>query len=65
MPKQKSHSSTKKRFKITATGKVLMGHAFRSHRLVTKSRSARKHHRLAAVASPANAGTIKKLIPYD
>jgi large subunit ribosomal protein L35 len=64
MPKQKTHSSSKKRFKITGTGKVLMGHAFRSHRLTSKSRSARKHHRLTAVASSANAGTIKKLIPY-
>lgn len=64
MPKLKSHSASKKRFKKTATGKIKMGHAFRSHRLVTKSKKARKKHRLTAYASSANAATIKKLIPY-
>ena len=46
MPKVKTHSASKKRFKITATGKVKMSHAFRSHRLISKSRKAKKHHRL-------------------
>lgn len=64
MPKLKSHSASKKRFKLTANGKVKMGHAFRSHRLVTKSKRARKNHRLTAYASDANVKTIKKLIPY-
>jgi large subunit ribosomal protein L35 len=64
MPKIKTHSSSKKRFSITANGKVKMGHAFRSHRLVSKSKKAKKHHRLGAYASDANAATIKKLIPY-
>lgn len=64
MPKVKTHSASKKRFKITASGKVKMGHAFRSHRLVSKSKKARKHHRLGAYASSANEATIKTLIPY-
>jgi large subunit ribosomal protein L35 len=64
MPKLKTHSASKKRFKITATGKVKMSHAFRSHRLISKARKAKKHHRLAAYASSANEATIKKLIPY-
>jgi len=64
MPKVKTHSSSKKRFKITANGKVKMSHAFRSHRLISKSRKSRKHHKLGAYASSANAATIKMLIPY-
>lgn len=64
MPKLKTHSSSKKRFKITANGKVKMSHAFRSHRLVSKSRKAKKHHRLGLYASSANEATIKQLIPY-
>jgi large subunit ribosomal protein L35 len=48
MPKLKTHSASKKRFKLTASGKVKMGHASRNHRLVSKSKSARKHHRLTA-----------------
>ena len=64
MPKVKTLSSSKKRFSKTGCGKIKMSHAFRSHRLVSKSKKARKSHRLDAYASDANAGTIKKLIPY-
>jgi large subunit ribosomal protein L35 len=64
MPKLKTHSASKKRFKLTASGKVKMGHAWRSHRLVSKGTKAKKHHRLTAYASSANAATVKKLIPY-
>ncbi len=64
MPKIKTHSASKKRFKITANGKVKMSHAYRSHRLISKQRKAKKHHRLGAYASSANAATIKMLIPY-
>ncbi len=64
MPKLKTHSSSKKRFRISAKRKVKMSHAFRSHRLISKSKRAKKHHRLGAYASSANAGTIKKMLPY-
>ena len=64
MPKLKTHSASKKRFRITASGKVKMNHAFRSHRLISKSKKAKKHHRLGAYASSANEKTIKMLIPY-
>lgn len=43
MPKVKTHSSSKKRFKITAKGKVKMSHAYRRHRLISKSRKAKKN----------------------
>lgn len=64
MPKIKTHSSSKKRFKVTATGKIKMGQAFRSHRLVSKDRKARKHHRLGAYVSKADEKKIRVLIPY-
>jgi large subunit ribosomal protein L35 len=37
MPKMKSHSGSKKRFKVTAKGKVQGRHAFSSHILEKKS----------------------------
>jgi large subunit ribosomal protein L35 len=37
MPKMKTHSGAKKRFKLTATGKVRARHAFSSHILEKKS----------------------------
>lgn len=62
--KIKTHSSSKKRFRVTASGKVKMSHAFRSHRLVSKDKKARKHHRLGKYASSANEATIRQMIPY-
>ena len=64
MPKIKTHSSSKKRFSKTGSGKVKMSHAFRSHRLVSKSKKAKKSHRLDAYASDGDQKNIKKLIPY-
>ena len=64
MPKIKTHSSSKKRFRITASGKIKMNHAFRNHRLVSKDKKARKHHKLGAYVSKANEATIRMLIPY-
>lgn len=64
MPKVKTHSASKKRFKITASGKVKMTHAFRSHRLISKTKRSKKRHKLGAYASDANLNTVKMLIPY-
>ncbi len=37
MPKQKTKSSAKKRFKLTGSGKIKRKHAFKSHILTKKS----------------------------
>ena len=37
MPKQKTSSSAKKRFKVTGTGKIMRRHATQSHNLEKKS----------------------------
>ena len=64
MPKMKTHSASKKRFKLTGSGKVKMGQAFRSHRLSSKPRKTKKQHRAMAYATKADEARIKKLIPY-
>ena len=64
MPKQKSHSSSKKRYKITGTGKVLRAQAFKKHILTKKSTKRKRNLRKSIVASPADTGVIKQLIPY-
>ena len=38
MPKQKTKSSAKKRFRVTGTGKIKRKHAFKSHILTKKSK---------------------------
>ena len=46
MPKMKSHSGAKKRFKVTGTGKVQMRHSFSSHILEKKSPKRKRHFSL-------------------
>jgi large subunit ribosomal protein L35 len=45
MPKMKSHRGAKKRFKVTATGKVLRGHSGHSHILTKKSQKRKRNLR--------------------
>ena len=44
MPKMKTHSGAKKRFKVTATGKVRGRHPFTSH--ILQKKSAKRKRRL-------------------
>ena len=62
MPKMKSHSGTKKRFRITGSGKVMREQAGGRHLLEHKS--SRRTRRIAGdlVVSPADAPRIKKLL---
>ena len=64
MPKMKSHSGAKKRFSLTATGKVKRGHQGKSHILSKKTTKRKRQLRKQAYCSAANAAVIKKLIPY-
>lgn len=63
MPKMKSHSGAKKRFKVSATGKLMRRQAFRSH-LLTGKRPKRKR-RLArpAAVDPSMSKRIRQLLP--
>ncbi|MCA0156946.1 MULTISPECIES: 50S ribosomal protein L35 [Tsukamurella] len=62
MPKNKTHSGTSKRFKISGSGKVLRQKAGRRHLLEHKS--SRVTRRLDGVAevAPADVRRIKKLL---
>jgi large subunit ribosomal protein L35 len=62
MPKMKTDTGAKKRFKITGTGKILRRKAFKNHLLEKKS-PARKH-RLSreAQVSPADLKQVKRLL---
>jgi large subunit ribosomal protein L35 len=64
MPKIKTHSGAKKRFKLTKTGKVKRAHAFKSHILNKKTTKRKRNLRKTVTADVTNTATIKKLIPY-
>ncbi|HEX7572625.1 MAG TPA: 50S ribosomal protein L35 [Bacteroidota bacterium] len=57
MPKMKTKSSAKKRFRVTSSGKVKRGSAYRSHILTSKStkrkRKLRKGHYVSKQDTPA------------
>ena len=44
MPKMKTHSGAKKRFKVTGTGKVRGRHSFTSHMLEHKSQKRKRNY---------------------
>ncbi len=62
MPKMKSHSGAKKRFKVTATGKVRGRSAFSSHILQKKSAKRKRRLGRPAVISKQDEGRIKELL---
>ena len=55
MPKIKTHSGAKKRFKTTKSGKVKRAHAYTSHILTKKSTKRKRNLRKTAVADVTNA----------
>jgi len=63
MPKMKSHKGARKRFKLTASGKVRRRRAFKSH-ILTKKSSKRKRRlrRGALIATRGEAKNIKRLL---
>lgn len=64
MPKIKTHSGAKKRFKMTATGKPKIAHAQKSHILTKKSTKRKRNLRKQMVADKTNQKQIKRLVPY-
>ena len=62
MPKMKTHSGAKKRFKKTAKGKLRARHAFTSHILEKKSAKRKRHLGRPVVVSEADRKRVKKLL---
>ena len=62
MPKMKTHSGAKKRFKLTAKGKVKARHAFTSHILEKKSPKKKRHHGKDFVLSDHDAPRVKVML---
>lgn len=58
----KTHSSAKKRFKLTGKGKIKRGHAFTSHMMRNKSKKAKLRLRHSGLVSAADEKRIKLLL---
>ncbi len=65
MPKMKTKSSAKKRFKVTATGKVLAGQAGKRHGMIKRTNKFVRNARGTTVLSDQDARIVKSYMPYD
>jgi large subunit ribosomal protein L35 len=64
MPKMKTHSATKKRFRVTGSGRVAYQKSGRRHILVHKSEKRMRRLRAKGIVSPQFEAKVKKLLPY-
>jgi large subunit ribosomal protein L35 len=62
MPKNKTHSGAKKRFKLTGSGKVMHEQANRQHLFENKSSKRTRRLALDAQMSPADVKNVKRLL---
>ena len=62
MPKVKTNSGTKKRFKVTGTGKLKRKHAFKNHILTKKETKQKRHLSHFTVVDKADENNIKMLL---
>lgn len=62
MPKIKTHRGAKKRFKVTAGGKVMRQHSMKSHILTKKTTKRKRHLRQSTEVQAKFAGKIKEMI---
>jgi len=62
MPKMKTKSSAKKRFKVTGTGKLKRKHAFKSHILTKKETKQKRHLTHMALVHKSDEANVKKML---
>lgn len=66
MPKIKTHSGAKKRFRKSGTGKIIRAHAYKSHKLNSALKDAKRKRNLrkTTLADKTNEAKVNRMIPY-
>jgi large subunit ribosomal protein L35 len=64
MPKLKTKSGAKKRFKVTGTGKIKRKHAYKRHILTKKGTKQKRRLSHAAVVKKVDEGNVRGMLPY-
>ena len=62
MPKVKTISGAKKRFKLTGSGKIKRKHAFKSHILTKKGTKQKRNLTKSGLVHPADMSNVKDLL---
>ena len=65
MPKLKTKSSAKKRFKLTASGKVKMSQAGKRHGMIKRTNSQIRKQRGTTIMSKQDSKIVKSYMPYN
>ncbi len=65
MPKMKTKSSAKKRFKVTATGKIVAGQAGKRHGMIKRTNKFIRDARGTTVLSEPDQKLAKRYMPYS
>ena len=64
MPKMKTKSSAKKRFRVRPGGTVKRGQAFKRHILTKKTTKNKRHLRGTTGVFETDMASVKKMLPY-
>jgi large subunit ribosomal protein L35 len=65
MPKMKSNSGAKKRFRFTGRGKVKFKKAYHSHILTSKTTKKKRNQRRTGILAASDMKQVKGLLPYN
>ena len=65
MPKLKTKSSAKKRFKVSARGKVITAQAGKRHGMIKRTNSQIRKQRGTTVMSKQDSKIVKSYMPYN
>ena len=65
MPKMKTKSSAKKRFKVSGTGKVIAGQAGKRHGMIKRTNKFNRNASKTTTLSAPDAKIVKSYMPYD
>ena len=64
MPKAKTKSGAKKRFKVTGTGKIKRKHAYKRHILTKKGTKQKRRLSNSALVKKVDLGNVRPMLPY-
>jgi large subunit ribosomal protein L35 len=62
--KLKTHAGAKKRFKLTATGKIRRAHSGKRHFTGTKGAGRMRKLKKLTLVNPADVASVKQMLPY-
>ena len=64
MPKMKTKSSAKKRFRVRGSGSIKRAQAFKRHILTKKTTKSKRQLRGSAAVHDTNVQSVKSMMPY-